>query len=241
MISRDDLRARITETAAVLLAERGASAVTTRGVADAAGVQAPTIYRLFGDKDGLLEAVAEHAMAAHVLVKSRVVSEAAATGADPLEDLLQGWRSQVEFGVANPGLFRLLSDPERVRDSAAARAGREVLAARVHRLAESGLLRVDEQRAVDLIQAAGTGVIQTLLAAPPGHRDPSLPDAMYRGVLSQILVGDATGSTDESVDAGEAVSAAAVTLRAAAPRLTALTGAERDLLVEWLGRLVVDR
>lgn len=241
MISRDDLRARITETAAVLLAERGASAVTTRGVADAAGVQAPTIYRLFGDKDGLLEAVAEHAMAAHVLAKSRVVSEAAATGADPLEDLLQGWRSQVEFGVANPDLFRLLSDPERVRDSAAARAGREVLAARVHRLAESGLLRVDEQRAVDLIQAAGTGVIQTLLAAPPGHRDPSLPDAMYRGVLSQILVGDATGSTDESVDAGEAVSAAAVTLRAAAPRLTALTGAERDLLVEWLGRLVVDR
>ncbi|WP_338419811.1 TetR family transcriptional regulator [Streptomyces klenkii] len=33
--------------------------MTTRAVAAAAGVQAPAIYRLFGDKDGLLEAVAE--------------------------------------------------------------------------------------------------------------------------------------------------------------------------------------
>jgi AcrR family transcriptional regulator len=37
--------------------------VTTRSVALAAGVQPPTIYRLFGDKDGLLDAVAEHGFA----------------------------------------------------------------------------------------------------------------------------------------------------------------------------------
>ena len=47
-----------------------AAAVTTRAVADAAGVQAPTLYRLFGDKDGLMEAVAEHVMAAFVHAKA---------------------------------------------------------------------------------------------------------------------------------------------------------------------------
>ena len=52
------------EVAARLLREQGAAAVTTRAVAMAAGVQAPTIYRLFGDKDGLLDAVAEYVLAA---------------------------------------------------------------------------------------------------------------------------------------------------------------------------------
>ncbi|MFD1722827.1 TetR/AcrR family transcriptional regulator [Amnibacterium endophyticum] len=230
--SRTELRARIVYVAAALLADQGAGALTTRRVADAAGVQAPTIYRLFGDKDGLLEAVAEHAMATQAAAKARIASDAAESGVDPLEDLEEGWRTQIEFGVGNPGVFRLLSDPDRVRGSAAARAGREVLVARVRRLAEAGLLRVGEDRAVDLVQAAGIGVIQTLLATPVEHRDPGLSDAMYRGVLAQILI-EAPASAE-----GDPVAAAAVTLRAAAPRLLALTSAERDLLVEWLDRIV---
>src|ERR1700677_3669653 len=50
-------RENLVEVAARLLREQGAAAVTTRAVALAAGVQAPAIYRLFGDKDGLLDAV----------------------------------------------------------------------------------------------------------------------------------------------------------------------------------------
>jgi AcrR family transcriptional regulator len=47
------------EALAVLLGlVAGRRAVTTRAVAAGAGVQAPTIYRLFGDKDGLLDALA---------------------------------------------------------------------------------------------------------------------------------------------------------------------------------------
>jgi AcrR family transcriptional regulator len=61
---RADVRSRIIDVAARLLPDEGPTAVTTRGVAEQAGVQAPMIYRLFGDKDGLLEAVAEHMMAA---------------------------------------------------------------------------------------------------------------------------------------------------------------------------------
>ena len=70
---RADTRARIIDVAARLLQEQGPAAVTTRGVAEAAGVQAPAIYRFFGDKDGLLEAVAEHVMATYVSAKAAIV------------------------------------------------------------------------------------------------------------------------------------------------------------------------
>ncbi len=71
-------------------------------------MQAPAIYRLFGDKDGLLEAVAEHVMDGYVAEKSAHV---AATEIDPVEDLRAGWTSHVEFGLANPALFRSCTIP----------------------------------------------------------------------------------------------------------------------------------
>ncbi|MBC8122483.1 MAG: TetR family transcriptional regulator, partial [Gemmatimonadaceae bacterium] len=52
----DDVRARIVVAAAGLIDSGGRDAATTRAVAAAAAVQAPTIYRLFGDKRGLLDA-----------------------------------------------------------------------------------------------------------------------------------------------------------------------------------------
>ena len=42
-------------------------------MAEAAGVQPPTLYRLFGDKDGLIDAVAEHVMATYVAAKSEPI------------------------------------------------------------------------------------------------------------------------------------------------------------------------
>src|SRR5579875_448228 len=127
-------RSTIVEEAARLLHEEGSSAVTTRRVADRAGVQPPAIYRLFGDKDGLLEAVAEHVMAEYAAAKAARVEAAAADEIDPVEDLRIGWRSQIEFGVSHPDLFRLLSDPARVARSSAAARGRRALEVRVHRV-----------------------------------------------------------------------------------------------------------
>src|ERR1700754_269375 len=106
----NDTRARIVATAARLLREHGPTAITTRRVAADAGVQAPAIYRLFGDKDGLLEAVAEHVMSDYVAAKAAVVRAAAREDVDPLEDLRAAWDTQISFGLENPGVFRLLSD-----------------------------------------------------------------------------------------------------------------------------------
>lgn len=226
---RDETRTRIVEVAARLLREQGAAAVTTRGVAEAAGVQAPAIYRLLGDKDGLLEAVAEHVLAAHVVAKADTVAAAAVEGVDPLEDLRAGWASHIAFGLANPDLFHLLQDPGRAPRSHAAAAGREVLRARVHRLAVAGRLRVGERRAVDLVHAAGVGTVATLLATSPEDRDPELADQMLEAVLRQVL-------TDVDAPTGDA--SLAVAMRAAVAGLDALSAAERALLAEWLDRVV---
>ena len=119
---RSATRTRIVDAAARLLQEQGAAAVTTRGVAEVAGVQAPTIYRLFGDKDGLLDAVAEHVFATYVSAKAATV-DALTDDVDPLDDLRAGWQAQLDFGLANPMLTTMLTDPARGRRSTAARAG----------------------------------------------------------------------------------------------------------------------
>ncbi len=229
--SRSDTKSKIVDVAARLLQEQGPAAVTTRRVAERAGVQAPTIYRLFGDKDGLLDAVAEHVMATHVTAKAVIVQAALADDADPLDDLRTGWKMQIDFGVANPTLFGLLSDPARGRRSPAAQSGKDVLESRVHRIAVTGRLRVSEQRAVDLIQSAGTGTVLTILSTPAERRDPGLADGMYEAVLQQIL-------TDAPQRATGGPTATTVAFRTIAPHLDMLSDAERQLLVEWLDRAI---
>jgi AcrR family transcriptional regulator len=221
---RHKTRASIIECAARLLREQGANAVTTRAVAQAAGMQAPTIYRFFEDKEALLDAVAEHVFATYVTGKTLVEDSG-----DPLADLRAGWDTHIGFGLANAALFGILIDPSREARSPAAAAGLEVLRARVHRVAAIGRLRVAESRAVELIHAAGTGAVLTLLTTPPQRRDLGLADAMYEAVMRSIL-------TDVPTLPADNVTAAAVAFRAVAPNLLALTYAERALLSEWLDR-----
>lgn len=225
--ARDDVRARILEQAQRLLREDGAAAVTTRAVASAAGVQPPTLYRLFGDKDGLVDALAEHVMAAYVDTKAT----ARAAASDPVADLRAGWRTHVEFGLANPELYRLLATHRSPGPSPATARGIEVLRGRVHALAAAGLLRVSEQRALTMIHAAGNGTVLALLEAPAGERDPGLADAMLDAVLAGVLA-----SAPAAPDA--TTTTVAVTFGTVLDDLPGLSAAERALLAEWLARSV---
>lgn len=194
-------------------------------------MQAPAIYRLFGDKDGLLDAVAEHVMATYVSAKAAAVEAAAADDTDPLEDLRAGWRTYIDFGIANPTLFALLNDPGRAPRSPAAQSGQHVLEMRVHRVALTGQLRVSEERAVDLIHAAGIGAVLTLHSKQSERRDPGLADDLFDAVLRSIL-------TDAPEPRENGAVAAAVAFRAIAPRLDMLSDAERQLLAQWLDRAI---
>jgi len=93
--SRADARARISRAATELLASGGRNAVTTRAVSAAAGVQPPTIYRHFGDMQGLFDAAARDTLAAYAQEKAtRPLTD------DPVEDLRRGWDLHIAFGLA---------------------------------------------------------------------------------------------------------------------------------------------
>lgn len=219
-------RERIIAAAAQLLAEGGREAVSTRAVSAAAGVQAPTIYRLFVDKQGLLDAVAAYGFAAHLSEKSSLEPTD-----DPVEDLRTGWNLNREFGLANPALYTLMyAEPRPGATSPAAVTALAVLGAHIHRIAEAGRLRIDEARATQLVHAVGGGTTLALIATPPDHRDITVSQLAREAVIATI-------TTDVPVTAAPGPAGAAVALRALLPQTTALTAGELALLTELLDRI----
>ncbi len=221
-----DTRGRILAAAAGLLSAGGREAVSTRAVCAAAGVQAPTIYRLFGDKQGLLDAVAAHGFEAYVT--GQVDHEAVA---DPVEDLRSGWDQHIGFGLTHPALYALIYGDPRPSPPPAAVALAEVVAQHVHRIAEAGRLRVSEDRATRLMLAAGTGTTLTLIATPEGERDPALSHASREALIAAV-------TTDVPASVAPGPAGAAIAMRAVLPQATALTAPERALMGEWLDRVV---
>ncbi len=223
---REATRIRIVKAAAALAARDGREALTTRAVAAAAGVQAPTIYRLFGDKDGLIDAVVMHGYRTYLQEKA-----ARRPGRDPVEDLRRGWDLHVAFGLSNPALYVLMyGDPRPGRTPAVIASSRQVLAEHVHRVAAAGCLRVPEEQAAELIHAAGSGTVFSLLATEQDRRDPHLSELAREAVIAAVA------TTEPTADA-PGPAPAAIALRARLPEVTGLSEAERHLLEEWLQRI----
>ncbi|RKH18016.1 TetR/AcrR family transcriptional regulator [Corallococcus praedator] len=221
-----DVRARIITAAAELISSGGPDAATTRAVAAAAGVQAPTLYRLFGDKRGLLAAVIEHALKSYVSEKS-----ARAPHPDPLQDFRDGWDMHVAFGLSHPGLFALMSsDPQLASQPSAVGDGEDVLRRRIRNIALAGRLRVSEERALGLVVSMGTGAVLTLLRQPEGQRDLGLSDAAREATVAAI-------TSEAATPANTDVRAVAAALRASIDRLGVLTKGESLLLSELLERI----
>ncbi|WP_410784728.1 TetR/AcrR family transcriptional regulator [Kribbella sp. C-35] len=230
---RDRMRAHIVEVAAELLASGGRDAVSTRAVAAAAGTQAPTIYRLFGDKDGLLAAVLEYGFATYLADKPPLDPTA-----DPITDLRAGWDLHIGFGLANPALFLLMyADTQPGRRPAAAEAGLAILRTRIRNIAAAGRLRVDEDLAAELVQAAGSGAVLALLAVPEDRRDPRLADTMFDALITAIATDPADGRARAGGMRSGGVVTAANALRARLAELEMLTDGERQVLGEWLARI----
>lgn len=220
-------RDRIVEAAARLLTEGGREAVSTRAVSAAAGVQAPTIYRLFGDKQGLLDAVGSFGFAAYLRSKTSIPHSD-----DPVADLRRGWDLHVGFGLAHPAFYTLIyGEPRPGSPTGAARDAAAVLAGQVRRIAEAGRLRVGEERAAHLIHAAGSGTTFALIAVAPADRDMELS-----AIARESIIATVTTEKPPTPPGGGAVGSA-IALRAALPGTTALSARERELLAEWLDRI----
>ncbi|MBN0042538.1 TetR/AcrR family transcriptional regulator [Streptomyces actuosus] len=222
--AREQTRRRIIDVAIDLLERGGRDAVTTRAVADAAGLQPPALYRLFGDKEGLLDAVAERGFTRFLAAKHIDPDPQ-----DPVRELRAGWDTAVEFGLANPALYTLMYG-EPARSTTVFRIGLELLMERIRRLAVAGRLRVEEELAAQIIHATARGAVLTWLSLPESERNPALLVALREAMIAAVT--DQVPAVREEGPAG-----AARALRAALPDQNVLSQAEQQLMTEWLGRL----
>ena len=186
----------ILQEAAELIRTGGIDAVSTRAVAAAAGVQPTVIYRLFGDKKQLLDAVTHFVFQNYLAEKRRVI----AAVADPLQELEQMWDLHVDFGLTHPQCYLLAyvhSRPGKMSACAAQSLGllREVVA----RLGNQGRLRVGVERATFLLRSAAMGVVLALISLPAHQRDLRISRVLRDSTLGTIVHTDVelqTGSPD---------------------------------------------
>lgn len=99
-----DTRQRIIQAALQLFGKQGYSQTTTRRIADVAGVNEVTIFRLFGNKKGLLFACME----THNATGFSATFETELTG-NYEEDISRMAQLQIKDSVANLEILRLLS------------------------------------------------------------------------------------------------------------------------------------
>ncbi|MFJ5985566.1 TetR/AcrR family transcriptional regulator [Lentzea sp. NPDC092896] len=220
-----DTRERLVKAAADLLVEGGKEAVSTRAVASAAGVQAPTLYRLFGDKDGLLDAVAAFGFSDYLATK-----QAMGASENPVDDLRRGWELHIGFGLARPAFYLLMYGEPRKRE--ARLTADAMLREIISRIASAGRLTVPVEQAAQFVHAAGMGVVLALIATPEEDRDLELITFSREQVIRAI-------TTDTAPDEPTDIPSRAIALRVALeedPPLM-LSPAERVLLAEWLNRV----
>lgn len=200
--------------------------MTTRAVSAAAGVQPPTIYRLFTDMRGLLDAVASDGFETYLARKhGQALTE------DPVEDLRTGWDLHVQFGLEHPAHYLLMyGQPTPGHLTAAAERGAQRLHMLVERIAAAGRLTVSVETGASMVHAAGIGVTLSLIGTAPEDRDLDLSERLREATINSITGAELTDARDHAQRA--------VGLKAVLDEATGLfTAGERALLGELLDRL----
>ena len=231
------LRRTIVLAAADLLEKEGLEGMSTRAVAAHAGVFPPTIFRLFGDKDGLLEAVGEHGFETYLQAKNQLPQSD-----DPVADLRLAWDLHIEFGLKHSTYYMLVFGL--ARSGHLSRAGRKAVAElqrMITRVAAVGRLRMSVEQAAAVMHAAGVGVVSTMISAPPEARGLKTADVTRDVVFDAITTLPAVEPASATTGAGAA--GPAMALRAALDQEKALplSPGEKLLLLEWLNRLADER
>ncbi|MGP4014525.1 TetR/AcrR family transcriptional regulator [Saccharopolyspora sp. 5N708] len=222
-----DVRTQMLEAAEKLLDESPDRDIATRAVCEAVGVGAPVLYRLFGDKNGLLSAVVDYGFDRYLATK-----RAAEPSEDPVVDLRSGWDTHVAFARAHPAVYRLMYSPSFAAVPAAAQEALRLLREVLVRCAEVGKLRVAPDVAAQAIMSANIGVALNLVSQPETYADPDLSDRVRDAVHDSLLVNTERPAKAAS---GDGVSTAALQLAAQLQGgRSPLGDPETALLVHWL-------
>nr|WP_255644915.1 TetR/AcrR family transcriptional regulator [Actinoplanes polyasparticus] len=222
------VRAALVEAADRQLTASPDGDIATRAVCDEVGVTQPVLYRLFGDKRGLLDAVADAGFDRYARRKQGLEASG-----DPVADLHAGWDDHMAFAAENPALYQLMFAPRPHSAATAQRRIMELLEATLERCAAAGALRTTPRLAAQLILPANVGVALSRIAQPALYDDPTLADRARDAVFAAVL--HHVGTPAEPAP----VPAAARQLRAQL-RLTGtdrLEPVETALLDRWLERL----
>lgn len=204
-------RDRLLTAAAELLTE--SPDVSTRAICERAGVQAPTLYHHFGNKQGLLAAMVEDRFTKHL----RAVP---GLDGDPEAALRESWHHHVRFGLENPNFYALTSTLIPVAE--------RLLTGLLNEIARQGRLRTAPETAAKQLVAANVGATLSLLG---GDRDTGWTDQLRDTLIGAVV----TGTTQPLAGGGR--SALAVGLLAALDAEPGdFTTGERTLLREWLHR-----
>ncbi|GAB3003598.1 TetR/AcrR family transcriptional regulator [Amycolatopsis acidiphila] len=224
-----DVRTQMLEAAEKLLDASPDRDIATRAVCEAVGVGAPVLYRLFGDKNGLLSAVVDYGFDRYLAAK-----RAAEGSPDPVEDLRNGWDTHVAFALAHPAVYRLMYSPSFKAVPAAAQEALRLLREVLLRCAAAGKLRTTPDVAAQAIMSANIGVALNLVTQPEIYDDPGLSRRVRDAVFAGLLVED-DGSRTAEPGVAPAASQLAALLRAGQER--PLGEPETALLLHWLDRL----
>jgi len=172
-------RQHILDVTAALLECSNIDEVSVREVCQAAEVGAPTIYHHFGDKRGLLEAVAREGFERYLADSRR-----RASSEEPLQDLRLVWNGHVEFGVSHPAFYGLMFGARTTGPHPASDEVWKILRASVLRLAAVGRLLTTPEQAVLTICAAAVGTTLTLISHPDAAE---LSDRIREAVFAVVV------------------------------------------------------
>jgi AcrR family transcriptional regulator len=198
--------------------------ISTRAVCEAVGVGAPVLYRLFGDKNGLLSAVVDRAFGRYLASKRvQTLSD------DPVADLYAAWDSHIAFALKNQVVYRVAYAPALKTVPAGVKEAKLLLLERMVRCAEAGRLNTTPDEAAQIMMAAGTGVALSLIMQPETFTSAEVSDRVRDAVLREILV-DARDGNDHTV---KSVAVQMATMIQQTP--TPLTHPEVSMMLQWLG------
>jgi AcrR family transcriptional regulator len=224
---QDQNRSRLLDVTESLLRSMGRDAITIRAVADEAKVQLPTIYRLFSDKVGLLDAVAERGFTRYMAIEPEHRESL-----EPIEQLRRGWDIHVRFGLESPELYGLMYAESHSRKvTPAAQIALDGLNALMGRLAASGSLKVSQEEATFTAFSSASGAVLSTYFLPGVLHDPSYLVNIRESMITSI-------TTEANGHDGGLIANAATTLGGNLDRLEALSPNEKNLLHEWLNRIL---
>ncbi|MGH3171525.1 MAG: TetR/AcrR family transcriptional regulator [Trebonia sp.] len=192
-------RAAVVEAAAALFVERGYAATTMDAISSASGVPAPTVYRLFSSKLGLLKALLDHAVtgddAAAAPLRDREHVRALREDPDPRRQLagfaaivrdINGRGTNVypilvSAAGSDPHAAELLADYTRQRQDGQGSFARS--------LARMGALRpgMSERDAVDVIYTIASPEVYRLLVTERGWSPDRYQEWLAGTLTNQVL------------------------------------------------------